>query len=224
MISSSHDLSYQYTFKLLGWLLGPGHILENFLQVNDAYSVADSEDPELSSIKDLDESDTEDPTYEPLTQVEEAFVYNNNHEPNDSESDDSIENDDIDKEDEGDGSSEYWDTQTETSEDSESEDEQEIGDQTDFVQEKSIIEIDSKRKLDPEDNDETNAKKQRTKNDSYDEGIEGDSDSFEKINDEIKMSVTCYNSFTENTPPEDIFSETNETSTFCTHKQALFSI
>ena len=82
-------MSHKYALHLLSWLLGPGYILENFLQLTDSYSVEDGSEPEH-------ESGSEDPTFDPLQRARDISKLK---ESSDSNSDSDSER-----------SSEFWDS------------------------------------------------------------------------------------------------------------------
>ena len=99
------DLSSKYTLDLLSWMLGPEYILENYLQVTDNYLV-EEEELDMGDV----ETETEDPTFDPLPRVRRA------RDSYDSEQS-SLTSSDSDSESVASGSSEFWDSRSSDGED-----------------------------------------------------------------------------------------------------------
>ena len=89
-------------------MLGPEYILENYLQVTDNYSVEEESDEELA-LADA-ESETEDPTFDPLPKVERAQASSDSDQS-------SLTSSESDSERTIDGSSEFWDSRSSDGED-----------------------------------------------------------------------------------------------------------
>ena len=187
----SRGLSERYCYNLLGWLLGPGYVLENYLLIHDHYSVADDSEDELSSIKD--ESETEDPTYEPLIRPvdEESLSLAGSGYVSDSPGDQDDDDDD-----------EIF-SETETMKDVTNANHQ----SEDIVDDKNSSEILLKRKYDEETDDDADDevdKKLKLEDDDY--FTEYSSTLPEDGDKMMKISVSCleYNSNFDNIISDDI--------------------
>ena len=150
-------------------------MLENYLLIHDHYSVADDSEDELSSIKD--ESETEDPTYEPLIRPvdEESLSLAGSGYVSDSPGDQNDDDDEIFSE-------------TETMKDVTNANHQ----SEDIVDDKNSSEILLKRKYDEEtddDDDDEVDKKLKLEDDDY--STEYSSTLPEDGEKTMKISVSC---------------------------------